>query len=141
MGAMFIGKIVTTFFLEKFRPNTNPNKLFFIGGLIAAPLPMLLPFCPGAMSMALVQFISGIGWAGWEMGLSLVIFKNIKSDEKLEAVSLYNSVGLPVQVLGTITGALLLKYAYHNNYSLMFIVAGILRFIFIIPMSTKKFGD
>ena len=89
----------------------------------------------------MVRFCSGVGWAGWEMGMALVIFKNIKSDEKLEAVSLYNSVGLPVQVLGTIAGALLLKFVYHNNYTLMFIVAGVLRFIFILPINSKKFGD
>lgn len=140
MASIFAGKIATTFLLERFRPNTNPHKLFFIGGLIAAPLPMLWPFCPGPISMSLVHFVSGIGWAGWEMGLSLVIFKNIKSDEKLEAVSLYNSVGLPVQVLGTVIGALLLKYVYNNNYTTMFVVAGILRFVFILPMNSKKFG-
>ncbi len=141
MGSMFIGKITTTFLLQKFRPNSNPHKLFFIGGLIAAPLPMLLPFCPGTFWLALVQFVSGVGWAGWEMGLALVIFKNIKSDEKLEAVSLYNSVGLPVQVLGTIAGALLLKFVYHDNYTMMFVVAGVLRFIFILPINSKKLGD
>lgn len=141
MGAMFVGKITTTFLLQKFRPNANPHKLFFIGGLIAAPLPMLLPFCPNAVTLAMVQFCSGVGWAGWEMGLALVIFKNIKSDEKLEAVSLYNSVGLPIQVLGTIAGALLLKYVYLDNYTMMFLVAGTLRFIFILPMRSKTFGD
>ncbi len=141
MGSMFFGKIISTILLEKFRPNANPHKLFFIGGLLAAPLPMLLPFCPGTAALATVQFFSGVGWAGWEMGLALVIFKNIKSDEKLEAVSLYNSVGLPVQVLGTIAGALLLKYVYLDNYTLMFVVAGILRFIFVVPMYSKKFGD
>ena len=141
MGAMFVGKITTTYLLQKFRLNSNPHRLFFIGGLIAAPLPMLLPFCPNWVALAMVRFCSGVGWAGWEMGMALVIFKNIKSDEKLEAVSLYNSVGLPVQVLGTIAGALLLKFVYHNNYTLMFIVAGVLRFIFILPINSKKFGD
>ena len=141
MGAMFAGKITATYLLQKFRPNTNPQKLFFIGGLIAAPLPMLLPFCPSTMTLAIVQFCSGVGWAGWEMGLALVIFKNIKSEEKLEAVSLYNSVGLPVQVLGTIAGAILLKYIYLDNYTMMFVVAGTLRFIFVLPLYSKKFGD
>lgn len=141
MGAMFFGKITATYLLQKFRPNTNPQKLFFIGGLIAAPLPMLLPFCPDTMTLAMVQFCSGVGWACWEMGLALVIFKNIKSEEKLEAVSLYNSVGLPVQVLGTIAGALLLKYIYLDNYAMMFVVAGTLRFIFVLPLYSKKFGD
>ena len=141
MGAMFAGKIFTTYALEKFKPNMNPHKLFFFGGLLAAPLPALWPLCDGAFGMSMVHFFSGIGWAGWEVGLSLAIFKNIKAEDKIEAVSLYNSIGLPVQVLGTIIGALLLKYVYNNNYTMMFVVAGILRFIFILPMYTRKFGE
>ncbi len=140
MAALFAGKIFTTYLLERFRPEINPHKLFFYGGLIAAPLPAFWPLCSGPWGMAVVHFISGIGWAGWEVGLALVFFKSIKSEDKLEAVSLYNSVGLPVQVLGTVIGAVLLKFIYDNNYSTMFVVAGILRFIFILPMYSRKFG-
>ncbi len=140
MGSLFFGKIFTTYALEKFRPSVDPHKLFFYGGLIAAPLPIFWPFCDNAFTMSLMHFFSGMGWAGWEVGLALVFFKNIKSDDKIEAVSLYNSVGLPVQVLGTVIGAVLLKYVYDNNYTTMFIVAGLLRFIFILPMYSRKFG-
>lgn len=140
MGSLFVGKMISSSIFNRMKSEIKPNLLFFWGGLVAAPLPALWPFCPNAYWMSFVHIISGMGWVAWEMGLSLMIFKNIKSEEKIEAVSVYNTIGLPMQVFGTIIGGLLLKYVYDFNYTMMFVVAGAVRLILIQPLRTKKLG-
>ncbi|MBC7740857.1 MAG: MFS transporter [Bdellovibrionaceae bacterium] len=141
MGALFIGKITTTMLLDKMKKKWSPHQMYFWGGLVAAPLPALWTFCESNFSLALLHFVSGMGWAAWDVGISLAIFKKVNPHEKIEAVTIYNMVGLPTQVLGTILGAYLLKYAYNNNYTLMFVIAGVVRLLFFLPMYTKRLGN
>lgn len=141
MAALFLGKIFTTILLEKSKKSWTPHQLYFWGGLLAAPLPAIWPFCQNAVQLSLLHFVSGIGWAAWEVGISLSFFKKIHENEKLEAVTVYNMVGLPTQVLGTIVSAFLLKNIYNNNYSTMFIIAGICRLIFFLPLYFKRLGE
>jgi Major Facilitator Superfamily len=139
--SMFAGKILTTMLLDRMKKDWAPHKMYFWGGLLAAPLPALWPICQSNLSLSALHFVSGMGWAAWEVGISLSIFKKINPHEKIEAVTIYNMVGLPTQVLGTIFGAYLLKFIYHDNYTMMFVIAGIARLILFIPMYSKKFGD
>ncbi len=141
MAAFFAGKILTTMFLDQMKTDWTPHQMYFWGGLIAAPLPALWPVCDTVFLLCLLHFFSGLGWAAWEVGLSLTIYKKINAHEKIEAVTMYNMIGLPTQVLGTVIGAFLLRYVYHDSYAVMFIVAGLARFILIIPMYFKKFGE
>ncbi len=141
MASLFVGKIVTTILLDKMKNRFTPHQMYFWGGLLAAPLPAFWTFCDSNISLALLHFVSGMGWAAWEVGIALAIFKKINPHEKLEAVTIYNMVGLPTQVVGTILGAYLLKYFYHNNYTFMFIVAGAMRLIFFLPMYSKRLGE
>ncbi len=139
--ALFVGKISTTMLLERMKKDWTPHQMYFWGGLLAAPLPALWPFCDTLFTQAGLHFLSGMGWAAWEVGISLSIFKKVNPHEKIEAVTIYNMVGLPTQVLGTLFGAYLLKFTYHNNYTIMFMIAGVARLILFIPMYTKKFGE
>lgn len=141
MAAFFSGKIITTMFLDQMKKNWTPHQMYFFGGLMAAPLPAFWPFCDTVFLLCLLHLISGIGWAAWEVGMSLAIFKKINSHEKIEAVTIYNMIGLPTQVLGTVFGAILLKFAYNESYTAMFVVAGIARFILVLPLYFQKFGE
>jgi MFS family permease len=141
MAAFFVGKIVTTFFLDRLKFEITPHHLYFSGALLAAPIPAFWPVCDTLYSLCLLHFASGLGWSAWEVGMSLTVFKKIHADEKIEAVTIYNMIGLPTQVLGTVVSAVLLVSVYHNSYTMMFVVAGITRFLMIIPMYFKKFGE
>lgn len=129
MGGLFCGKVLTTYLINKNKHQLNPHQLFLWGGLIAAPLPVLWPFCPNVAVMFLVHFVSGFGWAAYEVGISLSFFKNINENQKIEVVSLYNYVGVAFQVVGTLLGALLFRTLFQNNFDYLFYVAGFLRLL------------
>jgi MFS family permease len=141
MAAFFAGKILTTMFLDHMRRDWSPHQIYFWGGLIAAPLPAFWPLCDTVFLLCVLHFVSGWGWAAWEVGMSLAIFKKINAHEKIEAVTMYNMIGLPTQVLGTVIGAFALKYYFQENYAILFLVAGVSRLIFVIPLYFQKFGE
>ncbi|MBC7754448.1 MAG: hypothetical protein H7Z71_09440, partial [Moraxellaceae bacterium] len=86
---LFIGKITSTYVLSLYAKKLTPIKLMVIGGLIAAPLPLLWPYCETLQAMYLLNFVSGMFWALWDVGLSLSFFKNISAEDKIETVTLY----------------------------------------------------
>ncbi len=141
MASIFGGKVLATLLLEKMKKELTPHQMYFWGGLLAAGLPAFWPVCESVFTLALLQFVSGIGWGAWDVGISLSIFKKVNPHEKIEAVTIYNMIGLPTQVLGTVFAAFLLKYYYLNDFAKMFVVAGIIRLILFIPMYSCKLGE
>jgi hypothetical protein len=136
--SLFAGKIVSTYFLSLKANKLTPIKLMAIGGIIAAPLPLLWPYCNTPEAMYALNFISGMFWALWDVGLSLSFFKNISSKDKIETVTLYHSIGFFSQVIGTCIGALCIKYLFNYNYHSVFVFAGIIRFVCILPFTRNK---
>ena len=135
---LFIGKITSTYILSLYAKQLTPIKLMVIGGLIAAPLPLLWPYCETLEAMYLLNFVSGMFWALWDVGLSLSFFKNILPQDKIETVTLYHSIGLLTQVVGTCIGALCIKYLFNYNYHAVFVFAGVVRFFCILPFRKNK---
>ena len=134
MIGLFLGKNLTSMILRTRKNDVDPTKLMFYGGLIAAPLPALWPISDTAYSMFATHFLSGMSWAAWEVGLSLCFFKNIGPEEKTETISAYNYLGVTTQVLGTLAGAVMIKFTFGNNYDYLFYFAGLARLIAVLPL-------
>ena len=137
-GSLFVGKVMITYYLKHSKKQFDPHQMLVVGGLIAAPLPMLWPICQSVPSMMLLQLVSGIGWAFWEMGLSLYFFSRIQGEKKIEVVSLYNYIGVMTQVIGTVFGALIFSQLLGRNFDILFIVAGVVRFIAILGLRKPR---
>ena len=137
-ASLFVGKIMTTFFLSANTNKYSPMKMMSLGGLVAAPLPLLWPFCHNIESMFLLHFVSGTAWGLWEVGLSLSFFKNITAADKNETVTLYNMIGIMTQVIGTCIGALCIKYVFNYNFTTVFICSGLIRLLCVLPLQKSK---
>lgn len=138
MASLFMGKVVSTLFFKHLKKQMDPHQMLILGGLIAAPLPMLWPVCSTVPSMMLLHFCSGIGWASWEMGLSLYFFSRIQGEKKIELVSLYNYVGVITQIIGTILGALVFRHLLGHSFEALFVVSGIVRFIAVLGLRKPR---
>lgn len=141
MVSFFAGKVLTTMMLDRLKIKLTPHQMYFWGALLASPLPAFWPVCRNVYELSLLHFVSGWGWAAWEVGMSLTIFKNIRAEDKVTAVSVYNLIGLPTQVLGTVIGATLLKTYFDNSYGLLFVTAGIARLLLVMPLYFKRFEE
>ena len=134
MIGLFLGKMLTTYLIEKKIINTEPTRLMFIGGFFAAPLPGLWPFFQDIWLMFALHLLSGMAWAAWEVGLSLCFLKNLPAESKMETISVYNYIGVTTQVVGTLSGALIVRYIFKSNYDYLFIFAGIVRWLGVLPL-------
>lgn len=134
----FAGKISTTYILNLQKTAPRPIRLMTLGGLLAAPLPLLWPYCPHVEAMYILNFTSGALWSLWEIGLALIFFKDIPAREKIETVTLYNIVGISTQMIGTCVGALFIKYVFNSDYTYVFLFAGIMRFLCVLPFQKNK---
>jgi len=140
MAGLFFGKIAMTIIIPRIESNISPYKLLYYGGLFAAPLPILWPFCNEVWMLFVVHVFSGLAWGAWEVGLSLCFFKNLPSHEKMEMISIYNMVGISTQVVGTLVGAFLLKYIIGENYEILFVMSGVIRLLCVLQLRKKTFG-
>lgn len=138
MASLFAGKVLSTYALKHSSRQYDPHQMLVWGGMLAAPLPMFWPICNTVPSMMFLHFLSGIGWAGWEMGLSLYFFSRIQGEKKIEIVSLYNYVGVLTQVVGTVLGAVLFKHVLKENFDALFVASGIVRFIAVLGMRKPR---
>ncbi|MFZ3231155.1 MAG: MFS transporter [Pseudobdellovibrio sp.] len=141
MIGLFAGKILMTLVLSKIRKNVSTSSLLFYGAICSAPLPLLWMYCTTLPLMILLQVVSGTAWACWEVGLSLNFFKHLHEDDKIEVVSIYYLLNVATQVLGTLIGAFILKFIIHENYDMLFVFAGVVRFICAYGVKNQSFGN
>lgn len=137
-GSLFVGKVFATYYLKHAKKQFDPHHMLVVGGLVAGPLPMLWPLCQTVPSMMMLQLISGIGWASWEMGLSLYFFSRIQGEKKIEMVSLYNYIGIFTQVIGTVLGALVFSHLLGKNFDILFVLAGVVRFLAVLGLRKPR---
>lgn len=140
LGA-FVGKILSSTVLSNYKKNFTPHQLLFYGAVVAAPLPALWPLCNSMTSMFLLNMLSGMAWACWEIGISLSFFKNVKGHNKIEAVSVYNSIGITTQVMGAAFGALIVKYGLDRNYDTLFVISGLIRLLCAFGLRKRPLHD
>ena len=138
ISCLLAGKVLMTYVIKHSGKQYDPHQMLIWGGMLAAPLPLFWPVCQSVPSMMLLQFLSGIGWAGWEMGLSLYFFSRIKGEKKIEVVSLYNYVGVLTQVVGTVLGAVMFSSLLGQSFDKLFVVSGIVRFIAVLGMRKPR---
>lgn len=136
-ASLFVGKVFSSYFLKQIK-SFDPHQMLVLGGLLAAPLPMFWPVCTTVPAMMFLHFASGIGWASWEMGLSLYFFSRIQGEKKIELLSLYNYVGVLTQLIGTILGALVFSHLLGKNFDALFVVSGIVRFFAVLGLRKPR---
>lgn len=84
-----------------------------------------------------LQVLSGMGWACFEVGLALMFFQDLRQDEKVPVLTIYNLLNSVAIIVGTFLGAKFLSLLgeVKNSYWISFVVGSALRIIFCIPVS------
>lgn len=133
-AALFAGKILFFYTGKRWVEKYGTIPVFFIGALIAAPLPGLWPFMSNVFEAMIVQFVSGFGWGGFEMGLALIFFQDIPKSRKVAVLTIFNLANSVAVVLGSLFGGWILK-SYNetaDGYSYVFWLGSSLRVIVLL---------
>lgn len=137
--ALLVGKLICSWFLEKYNKQITSHSVFFWGVFCISPGPMFWGVSNGFTFILFLQFFSGVAWACYEVGTQLILFKDISLKEKIPFVSLYNFFMSTAAIFGTFIGAMFLKSfsSTYSNYIILFLLGGLARVVLSAPLLSK----
>lgn len=136
VALLFVGKAMALLAIERFRGNTSGFSLFMFGAAAIVPLPALWAVSTNASFIFLLQLLSGFGWAFVEVGLALIFFKDLKHEEKIPVLTVYNLLNSIAIIIGTYVGGKVLWLLGEkiSSYQLVFVLGALTRGAGFIPL-------
>lgn len=136
IGVLFIGKILALSLIDKFRGSTSGFSLLVFGAGAIVPLPAMWAVSSAPAFIFALQFVSGLAWACVEVGLSLIFFKDLKQEEKVPVLTVYNLLNSIAIIAGTYIGGKLLWLFGEKvtSYYAVFVLGSVARALGFVPL-------
>ncbi|WP_413944611.1 MFS transporter [Bdellovibrio sp. HCB-162] len=136
IGILFVGKILALSLIDRFRGNTSGFSLLVLGAGAIVPLPAMWAVSSNSVFIFALQFVSGLAWAFVEVGLSLIFFKDLKQEEKVPVLTVYNLLNSLAIILGTYIGGKFLWFFGEKitSYYMVFVLGSVARFAGFLPL-------
>lgn len=136
VGMMFVGKILTLTLIDRYRKQASGFSLLVFGAGSIAPLPALWALSSSPAFIVGLQFVSGMGWAFVEVGLALIFFKDLKHEEKVPVLTVYNLLNSVAIILGTYIGGKVLWMLGEKltSYYAVFVLGSLIRMMAFYPL-------
>ncbi len=127
--ALMVGKAMSLPWGARWIQRFGTKKIFFVGALGISPLPALWAFERSFEFALLLQWVSGVFWALFELSFSVIFFSHLKAKEKMPFLSLHQFFNSAAILCGSLIGALILHSMpdHSRGYDLMFILGSVLR--------------
>lgn len=108
IATMFIAKIVALATWGKFAKRQGAQWLLLIGGAMIVPVPALWILSSSYGWLLVVQALSGIGWAAYELGFFLLLFDSVPIVRRVRLLTIYNVANTTAWCCGAAVGAWIL---------------------------------
>jgi len=105
----FLSKIIALSWWTKLTHNGGAQRLLWIGGIGIVPLSALWILADNIYQLALVQMISGIMWAAYELGFFLMFFETLPIEKRTRMLTYYNLANMMALCGGAFVGAGMLQ--------------------------------
>jgi MFS family permease len=109
LGIAFLGKVVSLRLWGRLAQRWGARRLLWIGGVGIIPVGGLWIVTGDFWYLAVVQAISGIAWAAYELALLLMFFEAIPRRERTSVLTIYNLGNAVALVIGALIGAAVLR--------------------------------
>jgi predicted MFS family arabinose efflux permease len=132
--ALLVGKILLLPLAPKLIERWGVKKIFFIGALGISPLPAVWAFAKSYEAALWLQTISGMFWALFEVGFSVIFFNHLKPQDKIAVLSIHNFFNSLAILFGSLIGAYLLMrfQTYTQGYNVIFVLGAGLRVVVVL---------
>lgn len=139
-AVFLISKIIAFSVAQKIIQAKSVRWLFLLGAIGISPLPALWVYCQDMSLVVLLQMTSGFFWSFFEVGLAVIFFNQIKSEEKISLLTFYNFFSSMAIILGSLIGGAILRSqdASVESYFFVFVLASILRLIAAIFLARPQ---
>jgi len=148
LAVSFAAKAISAPLWGRVAHRYGARTLLIVGGIAVIPMSALWLLTTNAYGLFLIQVFAGIGWAAYELGFFLMFFENIRPQERMGVLSVYNLGFAAATVVGSLIGGACLIIGGRNPaaYLTLFALSSILRlgalpFAFRIPKKAAKPTD
>lgn len=143
IGSLFLAKMMALPFVPKLIRKWGLQRVLLISALGISPLPAFWALSQDFWFALVLQTVSGIFWGIFEVCLSLMFFKNIKTQDKIVILSGYNLFNSVAIICGTLLGGNILHFYQESieGYFAIFIGGSVLRLLVVFTFQKKLLID
>lgn len=166
MAISFLGKVIALPLWGRVARNAGPRRLMWLGGAAIVPISGLWIFAHfftpyefalplnlagvGSVTLsaetlyiAIIQMLSGIAWAGYELAMVLMFLEAIPKRERTSVLTLYNFGNAAAMVLGGLIGGTLLRALGEDYfaYMVLFAVSSLARGTTLVCLSNASLAE
>ena len=136
IAALMSGKIISLSLVQKWKHGLNGFHLLVAGAALVSPMPALWALSQNYTYVIALQILGGMAWAMFEVGLSLIFFRDLRQSEKIPVLTMYNLLNSVAIIAGTFLGGHLLHWmgSEKTSYEVLYVVGAALRVGFCIPL-------
>ncbi len=106
----FLSKIIALSFWGRFTRRYGAKRLLWTGGVGLVPLAALWIISDNMYQLALVQALSGVMWAAYELGFFLMFFETLPIEKRTRMLTYYNLASMIALCSGAFIGAAILRF-------------------------------
>jgi len=127
----FLSKVIALSFWGRLTHRDGAKRLLWIGGIGIIPLSSLWIVSDNIYQLAMVQMLSGIMWAAYELGFFLMFFETLPIEKRTRMLTFYNLANMIALCGGAFVGAAILRTlgGGQSAYWVLFGVSSIGRFL------------
>jgi MFS family permease len=118
----FVSKVISVAFWGRFAERSGATKLLWLGGFGLVPLASLWILSTNFWWLAVIQILSGIAWAAYELGFFLSFFETLPTGQRTKLLTIYNLANTLAICVGALTGWAVLSYfgCHSSTYYCLF---------------------
>jgi len=130
IAAAFITRYISLPVWGFLADNYGTKKILTLTGYLMPLTPILWLFSTNFYYLILIQFYSGIAWAGFELSAFNFVFDTTTPPKRARCVAYYNIINGVLIFLGVTIGSLIVRYnqVFWTKYYLVFLISGLLRY-------------
>ncbi len=115
--------------------------VLYVAGMITPAIPILWLFSRNYYYLFVIQIISGLSWAGFDLSSSNFIFDAVKPENRVRSISYYKFFEGIAVFAGALFGGLLVNrlpsWIFISSIPLVFLISGILRLLISLTQLPK----
>lgn len=119
LAVSFVAKFLAFPMWGRVAQRLGARRLLWIGGVGILPMSALWMISPSVPFLVVVQLLSGVVWAAYDLGVFLLIFENIGAEERTSVLTSYNFANALAMVGGSLLGGFILHALHESTYGYM----------------------
>lgn len=125
----FVGRVVAMPMIGRFAKKHGAGPLLWIGGLGIIPMSGIWVLSDAVWFLVILQLLSGVMWACYEMATMLLLLESIPARERTSVLTTNTALNAGVMVIGATVGAVLFKLTGEGQtaYHALFLISTVLR--------------